>query len=102
MRMDGKDFLNCYLAVTSLFAVGVLFRYPRLWALCLAVLTAAAILILFPFVWGFLHEPSSEFDGFLEFAYFLPILFVLGPIHLGLVLIVLGSVIKGRKRGAKL
>jgi hypothetical protein len=100
--MDGKDVLDCYLAATSVFAVAVLFRCPRLWALGLAVLTAAAILILFPFVWAFLHKPSSEFDGFLEFAYFLPILFVLGSIHLGLVLILLGSAIAGRKRGAKL
>ena len=70
------------LALTSLMAVVMWWRYPRLWPPCIGVLlTAACIAVYLP-----IRIASGELDGFI----FEVIMFggVLGVVHFGSVLII--------------
>ena len=83
----------CVLAATSLAAIVLLLRHPRLWLLSLGVLATAAGLVLYLPIRTAFDANGDEF-GFGIFIEFLTIAAFVGLLHLGLFLILVGSAIE--------
>jgi hypothetical protein len=93
----------CGLGVTSLVALAALCRYPRLWLSSLGVLATAAGIVFYIPVRTVFHTPSSfdpVGDPFGIFAECLVVATYVGLLHLGLFLVLIGSVVEERKRRA--
>lgn len=88
----------CALGVTSLVALALLCRYPRLWLMSLGVLATAASIVLYLPVRAVFHAPSGLGDGFGIIAESLLFASLVGPVHLGLFLILVGLVMEEAKQ----
>ncbi len=82
-----------WFGTVSLYALSVLVRRPRLWLPCLLVLGTSAVLVLYLPVREYFHTASSFDplgDGFGIFAEFLGLVMLVGPFHLGFLLMLAG------------
>ena len=93
--------MNCFLiwllavGAPGVYAVVVLFRYPRLWLFCLLVIATATVMVGLPIYWVLcLRDPM---DGFLVVGLLFGLTTSVGPLHLGFTLMLIGYVIEERK-----
>ena len=94
----------CFLAFTLLFTLCAFASNPRQWLLCLGVLATAAGIILYVPVRIALSDPSSydpSWDGYAILGELLVVAGVVGPLHAGLFLILIGRVMEEAKIGER-
>ncbi len=93
----------CVIVASVIFSVVILFRYPHLWLRSLALLTTSAALIMEPVLEAFntsIWIFGRQQEGCGPSVFFV-LLIVVGPFHLGFLLILIGSVIEERKHDPK-
>jgi hypothetical protein len=91
----------CMFGPSSLIAIVMWWREPRLWWACLGILATATGVVLYLPVRVAFYTPSSEFDGLGIFAEFMVFSGLAAVVHLGLLLAIQFAVDGGDHRAKK-